>query len=381
MSSINISSKLPQVGTTIFTTMSQLAAQHQAINLSQGFPDYPIDENLLRLVHHYHQQGFHQYAPMVGVSALRKQIQQMYQLVNGVNYQEDDEITIHAGASEAIFNTLAALIAPQDEVIIFEPAYDLYAPIITLFGGKVVPIRLEAPHFAINWEEVAQLISAKTKAIIFNNPNNPTGKVYTKADLEQLSACVANTNCLVIADEVYAHIVFDPAQFTSVCEIENLKERSVIIASFGKLLHATGWKIGYSLAPKNITAEIRKVHQFNTFSVNHALQLAIADYLKNPENYTDLPTFFRAKRDFVHDQAVKHGLNPLHSDGTYFSLIQPNNLLNLDDFDLAKSFIMNNKVAMIPVNAFYSDARNTGLLRICFAKQEATLQAAMRQLG
>lgn len=380
MSSLHITSKLPQVGTTIFTTMSQLAAQHQAINLSQGFPDYPIDESLLALVEKYNQQGFHQYAPMIGVPALREQIQIMYQNVNKVTYHADDEITIHAGASEAIFNTLAALISFGDEVIIFEPAYDLYAPIVTLFGGIVVPVRLEAPHFSIDWDIVAQHITPKTKALIFNNPNNPTGKVYAKADLEQLARCVADTNCIVIADEVYAHIVFEPDTFTSVSEIESLKGRSVVIASFGKLLHATGWKIGYSLAPSNITAEIRKVHQFNTFCVNHALQLAIADYLKSPQVYLGLASFFQPKRDFVFQEAVKLGLNPVQSAGTYFLIVQPENEQGLSDFELAKQFILNYKVAMIPVNAFYSDNRNTGLLRICFAKKEATLQAAMLQL-
>lgn len=380
MANISLFSKLPQVGTTIFTQMSQLAIEHQAINLSQGFPDYPIALELQNLASFYQSQGYDQYAPMTGAAPLRMRLQALFQEWYQQDYDANDCVTIYAGASEAIFNSVAALIRPGDEVIIFEPAYDLYAPVIQLFGGIAIPIVLEAPSFNIDWDFVKNKISSKTKAFIFNNPNNPTGKVYSKEDLQHLADCVNDTDIIIISDEVYANIVFEPHTFTSICQISTLKDRSIIVGSFGKLLHATGWKIGYTMAPSYITKVLRKVHQYNTFCVNHALQMAIADYLKFPNAYLDLPQFFKNKRDLMIDSLSGTDFKTLSTSGTYFILVQPPNPMQLSDFDLAKHFITHHKVATIPMSAFYKENSHSGLLRICFAKKDSTLISAINNL-
>ncbi len=375
-------SKLPQVGTTIFTVMSQLAQEHQAINLSQGFPDYDIDPVLLDKVSFYHRQGYHQYAPMPGILPLRKQIAAMYAEQYHTAYDPDTEVLVTNGASEAIFSSMAALLQQGDEVIIFEPAYDLYAPVVTLFGGRVIPVGTFAPDFAVDWEAVAALCSDRTKLIIINNPNNPTGKMWGREDflaLEQL--VVRHPGLFVIADEVYGYITIGSRPFYSVSGFEHLKQRSIITASFGKLLHATGWKIGYCVAPACLMQEIRKVHQFNVFAVNHALQHAIADYIADASVYLGLPDYFRPRHQLLAEGLEQAGFEVLPADGTYFLLAGYRNLSDTGDTDFAGTLIREYGVAAIPVSAFYSDRYDGRLLRFCFAKKDETLQQAIMQLS
>jgi len=377
-----VTSKLPQVGTTIFTVMSQLAQEHQAINLSQGFPDYDIDPVLLDKVSFYHGQGYHQYAPMPGILPLRKQIAGMYAAQYHTAYDPDTEVLVTNGASEAIFSSMAALLQQGDEVIIFEPAYDLYTPVVTLFGAKVIPVGTFAPDFAVDWDAVATLCSDRTKLIIINNPNNPTGKMWGQEDflaLEQL--VVRHPGLFVIADEVYGYITIGSRPFYSVSRFEQLKQRSIITASFGKLLHATGWKIGYCVAPAYLMQEIRKVHQFNVFAVNHALQHAIADYIADAGVYLGLPDYFRPKHRLLAEGLEQAGFEVLPADGTYFLLAGYRNLSDAGDTDFAGMLIREYGVAAIPVSAFYSDRYDGRLLRFCFAKKDETLQQAVRQLS
>ncbi len=381
MSILKIKSKLPHVGTTIFTEMSQLAAQANAINLSQGFPDYPVNQELLDLLQKFNQEGHHQYAPMIGIPALRAAIQSMVYNTQGIHYDLDQEITITAGASEAIFDAIAAFVQYQDEVIIFEPAYDLYTPVVELFGGVVKPIQLFAPNFNIDWDQVAANISSKTKCIIINHPNNPTGKVLNDDDLSALALLAEKHNLLVISDEVYSRIVFQNAsKFKSIGNIDSLRDRSIVIASFGKLLHTTGWKIGYALAAPAITTELRKVHQFNTFSVSHAPQHAIAAYLANENAYNNLDIFFESKYQYLSKALLDIGFDVLPSEGTYFLNAGYNKLSQATDATYAKELITSYGVATIPVSAFYSGNYQANLLRFCFAKQESTLQAAIERL-
>ncbi len=376
-----IVSKLPNVGTTIFTVMSQMAAEFKAINLSQGFPDYDIDPLLLDKVHKYHNDGLHQYAPMPGIPKLRTRIQEIYQAEYQIQYDTETEILITNGASEAIFSTIASLVQPADEVIIFEPAYDLYAPTIQLFGGIPVPIATFAPHFSIDWDKVAKLVNDKTKLIIINNPNNPTGKMWSKEDFEGLETIVArHPQVLLLSDEVYAWITLSDKPFYTIAQFETLKSRSIITASFGKLLHATGWKIGYCVAPKEIMNEIKKVHQFNVFSVNHALQYAIADYLEDAQVYKNLPSFFSTKYNYVAHHLEDIGFDVLPSDGTYFLLAQYGKLSNKSDVDFSKYLIEKYGVATIPVSAFYQNHHDDKIIRFCFAKKQETLQEAIKRL-
>lgn len=377
-----IKSKLPQVGTTIFTVMSQLAQEHHAINLSQGFPDYDIDPVLLEKVHFYHEKGYHQYAPMPGILPLRKQIAAMYEKQYHTLYDADTEVLVTNGASEAIFSSIAALIEEGDEVVLFEPAYDLYAPAVVLFGGKVIPVATYAPDFAINWDRVASLISDNTKLIIINNPNNPTGKMWTREDFSALEQLVVhNPGLFVIADEVYGHITIGTRPFYSVSQFEALKQKSIITASFGKLLHATGWKVGYCTAPAYLMKEIRKVHQFNVFTVNHALQYAIADYLEDPAVYLGLSAYFKPKHQLLAAGLAAVGFDILPTHGTYFLLAGYAHLSSLGDADFATLLIREHGVAAIPVSAFYSDRYDGQLLRFCFAKEDNTLQRAVNQLA
>lgn len=375
-----VTSKLPDVGTTIFTVMSQMAAEHQAINLSQGFPDFEIDTLLLDKVHFYHQKGYHQYAPMPGIAPLRKNIAAIYEHLYQVHYSPDTEVLVTSGASEAIFSSIAALIQKGDEVVIFEPAYDLYAPAVNLFGGNVVPVSTYAPHFDIDWSVVAAKITDKTRLIIINNPNNPTGKMWSKADFEALEKLVVQHDLWVLSDEVYAHIVVGDKPFYSVCEFEALQKRSIITASFGKLLHATGWKVGYCIAPQYLMHEIKKVHQFNVFTVNHALQHAIADYIQNAQVYLGLSDFFKPKRTLLAQGLTSLGFDVLPTDGTYFMTASYAGLSRQSDTAFAKHLIETYKVAAIPVSAFYGHQHDDQLLRFCFAKEDATLRSALDNL-
>lgn len=377
----NISSKLPHVGTTIFTQMTMLANAHQALNLSQGFPDFEADPRLVKLVTEAMQNGYNQYAPMIGVQSLRDAIVKKYDQIYNIEVDSTEELTITSGGTQAIFTAIATVVRPEDEVIIFEPAYDCYAPTVELFGGRVVPVRLLAPDFRIDWDYVATLMNSKTRLIIINNPNNPTGKVLGKEELIKLGALLEGTRILLLSDEVYEHIVFDGASSQSVLEIPTLRERSFVVASFGKLLHTTGWKIGYCVAPPQLTHEFRKVHQFNVFSVNAPMQFAIAEYLEDISYVKGLSSFFERKRNLLKDGLKGSRFTILPCEGTYFLNINYSGISNEKEFEFACSLTTQHKIATIPLSAFYKEVTNQQVLRICFAKKDETLAKAIEILN
>ncbi|MGD1318367.1 methionine aminotransferase [Chryseobacterium sp. 2R14A] len=375
------SSKLPNVGTTIFTQMSQLANQHQAINLSQGFPDFETDPELLSFADDFIKKGFNQYAPLGGIISLKEEIARKIENSHSAVYHPDSEITITAGGTQAIFTAIATFVQKDDEVIIFEPAYDCYEPTVELFGGIVKRFQMKAPDYEIDWNVVKNLISEKTKMIILNNPNNPSGKILKENDIQELIKIVKNTNILILSDEVYENIVFDGNQHLSICKYPELKERSLLVASFGKLFHITGWKIGYCAAPKALTDEFRKVHQFNVFCVNTPLQMALAEYMKNDEHYNQLNQFFQEKRDFLRQGLAQTSFELLDCEGTYFQAVKYDKISDKNDFDFATHLTINHKVASIPFSAFYKDKLNENVIRLCFAKKNETLERAIENLA
>lgn len=377
----NLSSKLPHVGTTIFTQMTMLANAQQALNLSQGFPDFEADPRLVKLVTEAMQNGYNQYAPMIGVQSLRDAIVKKYDQIYNIEVDATEELTITSGGTQAIFTAIATVVRPEDEVIIFEPAYDCYAPTVELFGGRVVPVRLLAPDFRIDWDYVATLMNSKTRLIIINNPNNPTGKVLGKEELIKLGSVLEGTRILLLSDEVYEHIVFDGASSQSVLEIPTLRERSFVVASFGKLLHTTGWKIGYCVAPPQLTHEFRKVHQFNVFSVNAPMQFAIAEYLEDISYVKGLSSFFERKRNLLKDGLKGARFTILPCEGTYFLNINYSGISNEKEFEFACSLTTQHKIATIPLSAFYKEVTNQQVLRVCFAKKDETLAKAIEILN
>lgn len=376
----NLTSKLPHVGTTIFTKMTMLANAQQALNLSQGFPDFETDPKLVELVAKAMEKGYNQYAPMIGAQPLRDAIVKKYKEIYNVEVDATEELTITAGGTQAIFTAIATVVRPQDEVIIFEPAYDCYAPTIELFGGKVVPVRLLAPDFQIDWDYVATLINAKTRLIIINNPNNPTGKVLDREELIKLGTLLEGTSTLLLSDEVYEHIVFDGVLPQSVIGIPTLRKRSFVIASFGKLLHTTGWKIGYCIAPALLTQEFRKVHQFNVFSVNTPMQFAIAEYLSDLSYVKGLSAFFEQKRNLLKDGLEESRFKILPCEGTYFLNIDYSAISEEKEFEFACLLTEQHKIATIPLSAFYKEVTNQQVLRVCFAKKDETLWKAVEIL-
>jgi methionine aminotransferase len=377
---ILINSKLPTVGTTIFTVMSKLALEHQAINLSQGFPDYAANPKLIDFVANALKDNHNQYAPMHGIPALRELVAEKISSFYGANYNPDTEITITAGGTQAIFTALAATINAGDEVIIFEPAYDCYSPTIKLLGGLVKPFELHGPDYTIDWEMVKKLFTANTKMIILNSPHNPTGSVLTKKDIDALIKLTKNTDILILSDEVYEHIIFDGMQHQSVALYPELRERSFIIASFGKLLHTTGWKIGYCVAPAKLMVEFRKVHQFNVFSVNTPMQIGIANYLKSEDVYQELAIFFQQKRDLFRSLLEQTKFKLLPCKGSYFQCVSYQHFSNEKDIDMAKRIVIEHGVASIPVSAFYTKNTDDKILRFCFAKEQDTLEKAVERL-
>lgn len=376
----NFNSKLPHSTVSIFSRMSLLAQQHQAINLSQGFPDFDIDPKLTTLVTQFMQKGFNQYAPMPGTIELRKAISEKYNHYYQIALDPNDEITITAGGTEGLYSVIGALIHPGDEVITFEPAYDSYSPSIQSFGGKVVPIELHAPDFEIDWNYVRSKITQRTKLIIINNPNNPTGRILSKEDIAALENIIVEAGVLVLSDEVYEHIVFDGNKHISILESDILRQNGFVVASFGKVLHATGWKMGYVVANPFLTAEFRKIHQFNVFSVNTPIQFAVADYLSNIEYYQSLTPLFQQKRDFVVNKLSSSPFKVLPCEGTYFLLVDYSSLTHENEFNFAEKLTRKFKIATIPVSAFYTNEVNQNLLRICFAKKEETLNHALQNL-
>ncbi|WP_316835345.1 methionine aminotransferase [Pedobacter nutrimenti] len=377
---ISIHSKLPGTGTTIFTVMSKLAEEHQAINLSQGFPDYDCDPKLIEFVNEAMKSGQNQYAPMTGLPILRELVAQKVNDLYNANYHPDTEVTITAGGTQAIFTALTACINPGDEVIIFEPAYDSYAPTVKMLGGLVKPYQMAPPNYEIDWNMVKKLFSANTKMIILNSPHNPTGSILSETDIQELIKLTRNTDILILSDEVYEHLIYDGRKHLSIALYPELRERSFIIASFGKLLHATGWKTGYCVAPESLTKEFRKIHQFNVFSVNTPMQAAIARYLKDAEVYNSLPSFFQEKRDKFRALLQNTRFDLLPCSGSYFQCVTYSRISDEKDTELAIRLIKDFRVASIPVSAFYLHNTDHHVLRFCFAKKQETLEKAVERL-
>lgn len=376
-----ISSKLPNVGTTIFTVMSKLANEQQAINLSQGFPDFDCDPTLFELVNKHMKAGNNQYAPMPGTLALREAIATKTNKLYNASYDPDTEITVTAGATQAIYTAISAVIHEGDEVIVFEPAYDCYQPAIEMNGGKTIYLQLVAPTYSIDWEQVRKVINHRTRMIIINTPHNPTGSILSGADMVMLQKLTKDTDILILSDEVYEHIIFDGQQHESVANYPLLAERSFIISSFGKTFHATGWKMGYCLAPQNLMTEFRKVHQFLVFSCNTPVQLALADYLKDENQYLELGKFYQKKRDHFISLIANSKFDLSPSAGTYFQLLQYGDISKEKDTAFAVRLTTEFKIASIPISVFYHDPVDNFVLRFCFAKKDETLEKAAKILN
>nr|MDQ2695329.1 pyridoxal phosphate-dependent aminotransferase [Pseudomonadota bacterium] len=370
-------SRLPRVGTTIFTVMSQLAAEHGAINLSQGFPDFAVPPRLVELVERHMRAGRNQYAPMAGVPALRQAIAAKVRELYAAEVDPETDITVTSGATEALFAAIHAVLGPGDEAILLEPAYDAYEPAVALAGGRAVRVPLRAPEYAVDWERVAAALSPRTRLIIINTPHNPSGAVLEPADMARLEALVEDSGVFVLADEVYEHIVFDGARHQSVLRYPRLARRAFAVFSFGKTYHATGWKVGYCVAPPELSAELRKIHQFLTFSTSTPMQHALADYLREaPEHHRQLAAFYQARRDlFCHLlEGSRLALAPAR--GTYFQLLDYSAVSDLDDVDFARQLTRQRGVAAIPISVFSHAPPDGRRLRFCFAKSDATLERA-----
>jgi methionine aminotransferase len=369
-------SKLPNVGTTIFSIMSKLAQENKAINLSQGFPDFSCSDKLIELVTHYMKSGFNQYAPMQGVLPLREQISSMVEELYGTSYHPETEVTITAGATQAIYTTISAFVKEDDEVIVFEPAYDCYTPAIEMNGGKAIYAQLNQPDFSIDWNVVKKLINHRTKMIIINSPHNPSGTVLSAKDMAELEKLTNNTDIIILSDEVYEHMCFTKDPHQSIARYKNLAERSILVSSFGKTVHTTGWKIGYVCAPAAFMAEFRKVHQFLVFAVNHPIQLALADFLKEKDNYLEVKNFYKQKRDYFIKLIKGSKFSYEQSTGTYFQLLKYNGITGEKDIDFAIRLTKEHKLASIPLSVFYHENVDNKLLRFCFAKKDETLEKA-----
>ncbi len=379
-----IDSRLPWVGTTIFTVMSRLAAQHGAINLSQGFPDFPAPPALFDLVAKHMHAGANQYAPMTGALPLREAIAEKVAALYGLTFDVESEITVTAGATQAIFTAVAALVRPGDEVIVFEPVYDSYVPSIELNGGRAVFARLTFPDYRPDWDEVRALVTPRTRMIIINTPHNPSGAVWAAADMRALEALVRGTDIVIVSDEVYEHIVFDAEtqnrRHESVVRHPGLAERSFVVSSFGKTYHVTGWKIAYCLAPRGLMAEFRKAHQFIVFCVNHPVQLALAEFMREKERYLGLAGFYQAKRDFFRQQLAGSRFELLPCPGTYFQSARYEAISHESDRAFVERLTKEHGVAAIPFSAFCRDGRDDKVIRFCFAKNEETLARAGEKL-
>ncbi len=385
-------SRLPQVGTTVFTVMSALAAEHGAINLGQGFPDFPCDRQLISDVNAAMLADHNQYPPMAGIAPLRQEVAKKNLALYGHHYDPDNEITITAGGTQGIITAILACVSPGDEVVIIEPAYDSYRPSIELAGGKIIAVSLLAQRdahgqvssYEIPWEELSRAIGNKTRLVIINTPHNPTGMVWQRSDLDRLAQLVRGTDALILSDEVYEHMVYDGKQHQSVASHPELVARSFLISSFGKTYHVTGWKVGYVAAPASMTKEFRKVHQFNVFTVNTPMQYGLAKYLQQPCHYLDLPTFYQAKRDYFREGLKNTRFTLLPSPGTYFQCVDYSNLQvpesKLREADFCAWLTTEVGVAAIPVSAFYDQPKESGVIRFCFAKQEQTLHNALERL-
>ena len=377
---MHLRSKLPRVGTTIFAVMSKLAHECGAINLSQGFPDFPIDTKLIDLVHAAMKAGHNQYAPMPGLPALREAIAGKVERLYGFNYDPDTEVTVTAGGTQAIFTALGAVVQSGDEVIIVDPAYDCYAPTVELFGGVPVHVRL-GNDMKFDADAVKNAITPRTRMLMVNTPHNPAGTILRDADMRRIAEMLRGTDIILLSDEVYEHLVFDSEPHASAINYPELRERAFVIFSFGKVFHATGWKMGYALAPKELMAEFRKVHQFNVFSVNTPIQHALAAYVKEPRNYENVPAFYQAKRDRFVAGMKNSRFKLLPCEGSYFQTADYSAISNEGDLDFATRVTKEFGVATIPLSPFYKDPpKDQRLIRFCFAKQDATLDAAIEKL-
>lgn len=369
-------SKLPHVGTTIFTVMSTLAQQHKALNLSQGFPNFKSDQKLIDLVTNAMNSDYNQYAPMAGNLELRVAITNKFERLYNSTYHPDSEITITAGATQAIFTIISTFIKPDDEVLIFRPAYDCYEPAIELNGGKTISVQLEAPHYQVDWTAVAKKINSKTKMVIINTPQNPSGTIFSEEDMLQLQDLLKGTDIILLSDEVYEHIIFDDKKHQSACLFPDLKSRSFVVASFGKTFHNTGWKLGYCCAPKALMVEFQKVHQFNVFCVNHPMQKALADYLQHPDHYLKLSDFYQRKRDLFLSLIKDSRFQFTPAQGAYFQILDYSNITMENDVDFAIRLTIDHKIASIPLSVFNTDNLDNKVLRFCFAKTDDTLKQA-----
>jgi methionine transaminase len=373
-------SKLPDVGTTIFTVIGQLAAEHNALNLSQGAPNFMPDAQLIDDVARAMREGHNQYAPMAGIGALREALAHKVATLYGAHYDADSEVTVVASASEGLYSAISALVHPGDEVIYFEPSFDSYAPIVRLQGATPVPIKLSPQGFRVDWDEVSAAITPNTRMIIVNTPHNPTATVFGTHDIERLKAVTRNTGIVILSDEVYEHVVFDGAKHHSMACHQELAERSVIVSSFGKSYHVTGWRVGYCLAPAALMDEIRKVHQFMTFSADTPMQYAFAAALAQPASYLGLSAFYQAKRDLLAHALQASRFELLPSEGSFFMLARFRGFSDESDSDFVLRLIRDAQVATIPLSAFYADGTDLGVIRLSFSKDDATLLEGARRL-
>ncbi len=377
---LKIRSKLPGIGTTIFSVMTNLANTHAAINLSQGFPDFDVPPDLITLVEKYMRAGHNQYAPMPGVEILRQRIAQKVQKLYQASYDPESEITVTSGATESLFAAISAVVQPGDEVILFEPAFDVYLPAITLNGGVPVFLKLKFPEYRIDWNEVQRSITGKTRLIVLNSPHNPTGTVLTKDDLAALVKILENSAALILSDEVYEHIIFDGLQHESVSRHPELAQRSLVVSSFGKTYHTTGWKVGYCLAPKSLSAEFRKIHQYLTFATNTPIQYAYAEFMLQEHVYRNLGDFYQARRDKFITLIEKSRFKPLTCQGTYFLMVDYSEISSAPDIEFSKKLTIEHGVASIPPSVFYNQNDDHHVLRFCFAKKDETLKKAAERL-
>lgn len=380
MSKLSIRSKLPEVGTTIFTIMSAMAAEYRAINLGQGFPDFMMSEELIALVNEAMKKGHNQYVHMNGLLMLRERLAEKIQDLYDAAVHPETEITITPGGTYAIYTALTTVLQPGDEVIVFEPAYDSYIPNIIINGAVPVLITLNHPSYNIDWQEVKNRITPKTKMIVLNSPNNPTGKVLSDIDIEELQKIVRGTDIFILSDEVYEHLIFDDLRHESMLRYPDLRDRSFVCFSFGKTYHCTGWKIGYCVAPPALMKEFRKVHQFNCFSCNSPVQFALADFIQNKEEYLLLGTAVQKKRDYFQTMMQQTKFTALPSQGSYFQLYSYAGVSEESEMELAIRITKEYGVATIPVSAFYTQPRDNKVIRFCFVKQQATLEDAVNRL-
>jgi len=378
-----LTSRLPAVGTTVFTRMSTLAVQANAVNLGQGFPDFACERSLLQAVNDAMQADFNQYPMMSGAPVLRNAIAAKIAALYGHQYDVNSEITVTAGATQALTTAILCCVHPGDEVVVIEPSYDSYVPAITLAGGVPVLVQMEAgaDGYTVPWSKVAAAVNGKTRLIVINTPHNPTGSVLRVADMDALADIVRGTDVLILSDEVYEHMVYDGARHESVCRYPELAARAFVVSSFGKTYHVTGWKVGYVAAPAALMAEFRKVHQYNVFTVNTPMQHGIASYMADPKPYLELPAFYQRKRDLFRAGLKGSRFELLPADGTYFQCVRYDKISSQTEAEFAEWLTTEIKVAAIPVSAFYQQGKESGIVRFCFAKQDETLALALERLG